>query len=258
MDLQPIGPTRHYVIICHDGSRIDVDAESMWLPGRAWSSGPPWRSSVHDTSACGASRRARCGRLSGRTARSERRRSAVLTRWIGFQGSHRRRGRSQRGSRHERTFRARHTARCAGRWAPRGLVSALHGCAAQTRALPLRAPFRGCRGRVVERSASGGQGSALPASNRWLFARTGRAGPCGFPMSATADRRDTGSRFHDHGRDGGAWWQTSASRRRGGSIRGAPRSPHPVRTHPSERPRPDALTAVDGMGPSRATTLARP
>jgi hypothetical protein len=32
-DLQPIGPTRHYVIVCHDGRRIDVDAESMWPSG---------------------------------------------------------------------------------------------------------------------------------------------------------------------------------------------------------------------------------
>jgi hypothetical protein len=32
-DLQPIGPTRHYVIVCHDGGRIDVDAESMWPAG---------------------------------------------------------------------------------------------------------------------------------------------------------------------------------------------------------------------------------
>jgi hypothetical protein len=29
-DLQPIGPTRHYVIVFHDGRRIDVDAEAMW------------------------------------------------------------------------------------------------------------------------------------------------------------------------------------------------------------------------------------
>ena len=33
MDLQLIGPTRHYVIVCHDRRRIDVDAESMWLSG---------------------------------------------------------------------------------------------------------------------------------------------------------------------------------------------------------------------------------
>jgi hypothetical protein len=33
MDVQPIGPTRHYVIACHDGRRIDVDAESMWPRG---------------------------------------------------------------------------------------------------------------------------------------------------------------------------------------------------------------------------------
>ena len=32
MDLQPIGPTRPYVIVC-DGHRIDVDAESMWPAG---------------------------------------------------------------------------------------------------------------------------------------------------------------------------------------------------------------------------------
>jgi hypothetical protein len=32
-DLQPIGPTRHYVIVCRDGGRIDVDAESMWPAG---------------------------------------------------------------------------------------------------------------------------------------------------------------------------------------------------------------------------------
>jgi hypothetical protein len=32
-DMQPIGPTRHYVIDCHDGRRIDVDAESMWPSG---------------------------------------------------------------------------------------------------------------------------------------------------------------------------------------------------------------------------------
>jgi hypothetical protein len=32
-DMTPIGPTRHYVIVCHDGSRIEVDAESMWPPG---------------------------------------------------------------------------------------------------------------------------------------------------------------------------------------------------------------------------------
>jgi hypothetical protein len=29
-DMTPIGPTRHYVIVCHDGSRVDVAAESMW------------------------------------------------------------------------------------------------------------------------------------------------------------------------------------------------------------------------------------
>jgi hypothetical protein len=28
-DLQPIGPARHYVIVCPDGRRIDVDAESV-------------------------------------------------------------------------------------------------------------------------------------------------------------------------------------------------------------------------------------
>jgi hypothetical protein len=33
--MQPIGPTRHYVIVCHDGGRIDVDAESMWPAGSA-------------------------------------------------------------------------------------------------------------------------------------------------------------------------------------------------------------------------------
>jgi hypothetical protein len=32
-DMQPIGPSRHYVIACHDGRRIDVDAESMWPSG---------------------------------------------------------------------------------------------------------------------------------------------------------------------------------------------------------------------------------
>jgi hypothetical protein len=32
-DLQSIGPSRHYVIVCHDGRRIDVDAESMWPSG---------------------------------------------------------------------------------------------------------------------------------------------------------------------------------------------------------------------------------
>ena len=29
----PIGPTRHYVIVCTDGRRIHVDAESMWQTG---------------------------------------------------------------------------------------------------------------------------------------------------------------------------------------------------------------------------------
>jgi hypothetical protein len=33
MEDLPIGPTRHYVIVCHDGRRIDVDAESMWPAG---------------------------------------------------------------------------------------------------------------------------------------------------------------------------------------------------------------------------------
>jgi hypothetical protein len=33
MDDLPIGPTRRYVIVCHDGRRIDVDAESMWPAG---------------------------------------------------------------------------------------------------------------------------------------------------------------------------------------------------------------------------------
>jgi hypothetical protein len=43
-DMQPIGPTRHYVIVCRaeriisveevcDGSRIEVDADSMWPSG---------------------------------------------------------------------------------------------------------------------------------------------------------------------------------------------------------------------------------
>jgi hypothetical protein len=27
MDLQPIGPTRHYVIVCHDGGRIDAQVQ---------------------------------------------------------------------------------------------------------------------------------------------------------------------------------------------------------------------------------------
>jgi hypothetical protein len=43
----PIGPTRYYVIVCRDGRKVEVDAESMWpagSPGR--SSGPPWTSSV--------------------------------------------------------------------------------------------------------------------------------------------------------------------------------------------------------------------
>ena len=43
MDLQPIGPTRHYVIACHDGGRIDVAAESMWSAGSSLGVlGPPW------------------------------------------------------------------------------------------------------------------------------------------------------------------------------------------------------------------------
>jgi hypothetical protein len=33
MDELPIGPTRHYVIVCHDGRQIHVDAESMWPAG---------------------------------------------------------------------------------------------------------------------------------------------------------------------------------------------------------------------------------
>jgi hypothetical protein len=28
-DMTPIGPTRRYVIVCHDGSSVEVDAESM-------------------------------------------------------------------------------------------------------------------------------------------------------------------------------------------------------------------------------------
>jgi hypothetical protein len=32
-DMTPLGPTRHYVIVCHDGGRIEVDAESMWPAG---------------------------------------------------------------------------------------------------------------------------------------------------------------------------------------------------------------------------------
>jgi hypothetical protein len=32
-DMTPIGPTRHYVIVCHDDSRAEVDAESMWPAG---------------------------------------------------------------------------------------------------------------------------------------------------------------------------------------------------------------------------------
>jgi hypothetical protein len=32
-DMTPIGPTRRYVIVCHDGNRIEVDAESMWPSG---------------------------------------------------------------------------------------------------------------------------------------------------------------------------------------------------------------------------------
>jgi hypothetical protein len=31
--LQPIGPTRHYMIVCDDGRRIDIDAEAMWPTG---------------------------------------------------------------------------------------------------------------------------------------------------------------------------------------------------------------------------------
>jgi hypothetical protein len=31
--MQPIGPTRHYVIVCHDRNRIELDAESMWPTG---------------------------------------------------------------------------------------------------------------------------------------------------------------------------------------------------------------------------------
>jgi hypothetical protein len=30
-DMTPIAPFRRYVIVCHDGRRIDVDAEAMWL-----------------------------------------------------------------------------------------------------------------------------------------------------------------------------------------------------------------------------------
>ena len=32
-DNRPIGPTRHYVIVCRDGGRIEVNAESMWSSG---------------------------------------------------------------------------------------------------------------------------------------------------------------------------------------------------------------------------------
>jgi hypothetical protein len=32
MEDLPIGPTRRYVIVCHDGRRIDVD-EAMWPSG---------------------------------------------------------------------------------------------------------------------------------------------------------------------------------------------------------------------------------
>jgi hypothetical protein len=42
-DLELIGPTRHYVIVCHDGRRISVDAEAMW-PGRHATDGLPIRS----------------------------------------------------------------------------------------------------------------------------------------------------------------------------------------------------------------------
>jgi hypothetical protein len=40
MDLQPIGPTRRYVIVCYDGRRIDLDAESMWPSGSSRRDGP--------------------------------------------------------------------------------------------------------------------------------------------------------------------------------------------------------------------------
>jgi hypothetical protein len=99
---------------------------------------------------------------------------------------------------------------------------------------------------------------SLPASDRRLSAGPGCAGSRGFPMSGTADRGDAGSRYDGHGRDGGAWWQSSAHRSGSGPLRSPPRSPDRFGTRPSGCPRSGALAAVDGMGPSWARTVARP
>lgn len=159
--------------------------------------------------------------------------------------------------RNECAFGCGHTAQCARCSAPRGLVSAVPGCAARTRRIPLRTPFRGFRSRVVGRVAGRCQGPALPASNRRLCAGTSRASPRGFPMSATANRGDASSRSDSHGRDGGAWGQTTACRGRRSAIRGTPGTPHQVGSRSSERPPPGTLATVDGLGPSRGTALAR-
>jgi len=147
--------------------------------------------------------------------------------------------------------------RCAGRRTPRGLVSASPGCPARARTLPLRAPVRRRRNRVVERSECGRQGTSLPVSDRRLSARPGRPRPRGFPISATTDNGHAGPRSDNHGRDSGHWWQTAAARTRSGSVRSTPRPPRQDGTHPREGARPVAVTAMDGMGPSRATTMAR-
>jgi hypothetical protein len=59
----------------------------------------------------------------------------------------------------------------------------------------------------------------------------------GFPMSGTTDRGDAGARYDSHGRDGNAWWQSSAHRSRSGPLRGPPRSPDRFGTRPSGGPR---------------------
>jgi hypothetical protein len=78
-DLEPIGPTRHYVIVCHDSRRIEVDAESMWPAGSClefWATLDvigPRQVRVRRIASM------RYGRSSVRTALSGRRRSANLS-----------------------------------------------------------------------------------------------------------------------------------------------------------------------------------
>jgi len=82
--------------------------------------------------------------------------------------------------------------------------------------------------------------------------------PCPEPLTGDPRRGHAGRKDDGHGREGGAWWESCARRGGSSSLRGAPRPPDRCSPRRSGCPEPDAVAAVDCLGPPGAAIVARP